>query len=155
MYIDFHFHTICLTKIDGQAPLISEPPPTSFTNLKKKNYRLGPLGRVGLVTVMSVCIMSPFLAILCQAFHWPSDNMISSRPLIGQPSFPPSFPLSLPLPLHRVCLLILLTTKSYRPLWECKYIGFVFSVQLTQSQENINILHRKQLKTQRKETHLV
>ena len=35
--------------------------------------------------------MSPPNAIFFKVFHWPSDHIISSRPLIGQPS-PPSPP---------------------------------------------------------------
>ena len=31
----------------------------------------------------------PFPCNFFQASHWPSDHMINSRPLIGQPSFPP------------------------------------------------------------------
>ena len=33
------------------------------------------------------CILSPSDAIFFEASHWPSDHMISLRPLIGQPSF--------------------------------------------------------------------
>ena len=34
--------------------------------------------------------MSPPRVIYYKASHWPSNHMISSRPLIVQPSFPPS-----------------------------------------------------------------
>ena len=44
-----------------------------------------PLGRFGLVVAMSVRISSPPHAIVFEASHWPSDHMISSRPLIGKP----------------------------------------------------------------------
>ena len=58
-------------------------------------HQLGPLGRVGLVVNMyvclcvclCVCLMSPFHAIFSEASDWPSGHMISSWPLIGQPSF--------------------------------------------------------------------
>ena len=36
------------------------------------------------VVCMSVCAV-PFHAIFFEASHWPSDHMISLRPLIGQP----------------------------------------------------------------------
>ena len=36
----------------------------------------------------SLSILSPSHAIFFEASHWPSDHMISLRPLIGQPSFP-------------------------------------------------------------------
>ena len=48
-------------------------------------------GRLGLAVVMSVCVsltLSPSHAMFFDASHWPSDHMITSRPLIGQPSFP-------------------------------------------------------------------
>ena len=35
-------------------------------------------------------LLSPFIVIFYQASHWPSYHIISSRPLIGQPSFLPS-----------------------------------------------------------------
>ena len=43
-----------------------------------------PLGRFGLVVAMSVLILSPPHAIFFEASHWPSDQMISSKPLILQ-----------------------------------------------------------------------
>ena len=57
-------------------------------------HQLGRLGRVGLVVAMSVCCrcLSPSHAIFFEASHWPCDHMISSRPLIGQPSPPPPPP---------------------------------------------------------------
>ena len=53
----------------------------------------GP-GPVCLVLAMTSCIyvvcMSPAREIYSEASHWPSDHMTRSRPLIGQPSFPPT-----------------------------------------------------------------
>ena len=48
----------------------------------------GPLGRVGLVVAMSVCVSVclwnvPFQCDFFRASHWPSGHMIRSRPLIG------------------------------------------------------------------------
>ena len=55
-------------------------------------HLLGPLGQVGLVVDMSVCLsvcLSPSHAIFFEASYWPSGHMISSRPLIGHsPSLP-------------------------------------------------------------------
>ena len=45
-----------------------------------------PLGRVGLKVAMSiclsVCVFAPTGAVFFEAFHWPSDHMTRSRPLI-------------------------------------------------------------------------
>ena len=54
-----------------------------------------PLGPVGLVVNISVgvCVcLTSILNVFFEAFYWPSDNMISSRPLIGQPSSPAPTP---------------------------------------------------------------
>ena len=49
-----------------------------------------PLGRffhiVAMSVYLSVCLFVPFSCYFFEASHWPSDPMISSRPLIGQPS---------------------------------------------------------------------
>ena len=52
-------------------------------------HQIGPLGQFGQVVTISVLIMSPSHAIFFEAPFWPSDHMISSRPIIGQPSPPP------------------------------------------------------------------
>ena len=54
------------------------------------------------------CILSPPHAIFFEASCWPSDHMISSRPLIGQPSFPPT-----PTPMYH-CLPNVIETKKTR-----------------------------------------
>ena len=38
---------------------------------------------------LSVFLFAPFGAFFLEAFHWPLDHMISSRPLIGPPSLIP------------------------------------------------------------------
>ena len=50
-------------------------------------HQLGPLGRVGLVVAMSVSVPPVPFYVIFEASHWPSGHMVSSRPLIGQPSF--------------------------------------------------------------------
>ena len=54
-------------------------------------FKESPLGRffhiVAMSVLLSVCFMSPFHVTFFEDSHWPSDPMISSRPLIGQPSF--------------------------------------------------------------------
>ena len=42
---------------------------------------------VSLSATLSVCLFVPFYVIFFEASHWPTDHMINSRPLIGQPSF--------------------------------------------------------------------
>ena len=62
-------------------------------------HSISPLGRFGLVVEMCVCVcvcvcvyvykcICPLPMPFFQALHWTSDLMISSRPCIGQPSFP-------------------------------------------------------------------
>jgi hypothetical protein len=55
---------------------LSTDPPLIFT-------QLAPLGRFGPVVAMSVLILSPSHEMFCEASYWPSDDMVSSRPLIG------------------------------------------------------------------------
>ena len=54
---------------------------------KKKSQNL-PTGLEVPITVCLCGCLSPSNAIVFKASHWPSDHMVSSRPLIGQPSFP-------------------------------------------------------------------
>ena len=52
-------------------------------------HRIGPWALWSSSRDVRVCLyiyMYPFIVIFFKASHWPSDQMISSRPLIGQPS---------------------------------------------------------------------
>ena len=52
---------------------------------------------VDLVVTMSICTfihVCKFCLNFFEVSHWPSDQMITPRPLIGQPSFPLPFPLN-------------------------------------------------------------
>ena len=54
---------------------------------QKTFQRIGPLGRFFHRVAMCIYVwMSPPHVFFFQASHWPSDSMISSRPLIGQSS---------------------------------------------------------------------
>ena len=50
-------------------------------------FKESALGQFFHRVAMSVCLMSHFQVISFEASHWPSGHIISSRPLIGQPSF--------------------------------------------------------------------
>ena len=75
--------------IAGEVVLLTDDP-------RWRNFhQICPLGRSGLVVAMSVneyIYLSPSYVIYFEASHWPSDHMISLRPLISQPFFPTVLP---------------------------------------------------------------
>ena len=70
---------------------VTEKSTITFQKARTLMYfqRIGPLAD-SFIEWQCLCVdMSPPHVIYFEASHWPSDHMISSRPLIGQPSSPP------------------------------------------------------------------